>query len=271
MQPKTPERPGPGFKLLLLGLLLLVAFSASTRARTLDMPLAALLEQVGKQVELFRRQYPAVTCLEEVSQAKFGKGKQIIRRQNAQFDYLILMALDDDSLRVEESRIMKKQSGKGNKDPLLVTAGFSTLILVFDPLYQDTFEFARMPDEIVDGKQMITIHFQHLPGTRSTAVLRLDSREIPLDLSGDAWIDPDSLAVVKITAELAEPPAGLGLQTLSAEVRYAPIRFASTEGVYWLPSVATIEVATDRQHWRNLHRFTDYRCFTVSSGSTIRR
>ena len=33
----------------------------------------------------------------------------------------------------------------------------------------------------------------------------------------------------------------------------------------WLPSVATIEVQTPLQHWKNIHHFTDYKHFTVKT------
>jgi hypothetical protein len=32
----------------------------------------------------------------------------------------------------------------------------------------------------------------------------------------------------------------------------------------WLPASATIDLETPRQHWRNIHHFTDYRKYRVA-------
>ena len=140
------------------------------------------------------------------------------------------------------------------------------MILIFHPLYQNSFEFTEMPEETVGGSKMVRIHFQHVPGTRSTAALHLESRDLPLDLKGDAWILPESASIVRIAAELSAPPTEVGLRTLSADVSYAPLLFQRRGRGNRLPASAAIEVATARQHWRNLHQFEDYRCFSVSSG-----
>ena len=263
-----------GRRLCMLPALLLAAcIPARAEAQAADSlpPLAPLLEQLGEKIELFRQQFQTVACTEAVSQVKFGKKGEVLRRQEMQFDYLILMKLRNNALTVEESRIVKKQSEKGKSAPLLTTDGFPTLTLVFHPIYQNSFEFTRMPEETVGGRKLVRVLYQHIPGTRSTAALRLGERDYPLELRGSAWIDPQTVEIVRITAELPAPLTDLGLQTLTADVQYAPVRFASNEETYMLPSNAAIEVATNRQHWRNTHRFTEYRCFSVSLGTTLKR
>jgi hypothetical protein len=37
-----------------------------------------------------------------------------------------------------------------------------------------------------------------------------------------------------------------------------------------LPSVASVEVETLRQHWRNVHHFTGYQHFDVSVEETVK-
>jgi hypothetical protein len=55
----------------------------------------------------------------------------------------------------------------------------------------------------------------------------------------------------------------LGLKTLAADVRFSRVKFKDQTGASWLPEVATIEVETARQHWRNIHTFDKYRVFAV--------
>jgi len=59
----------------------------------------------------------------------------------------------------------------------------------------------------------------------------------------------------------------LNLKVFNSEVHYAAIPFASAPKPYWLPVTATIDVETARQHWRNIHQFTNYKKFSVESES----
>ena len=233
--------------------------------------LPVLLEQLGRSVEVFREQFPAVACTETLSQVKFGNKGKVVQRQESQSDYLIFMNIVNNDLLVEESRVPKSRAPKHNSTPLLVTNGFATLILIFHPMYQDCFEFSQVSEEMMNGKRVIHLRFQHIPGTRSTTALRIGTRDEPLELQGSAWVEPDSVTVVRITAELTSPLTERGLHTFSADVHYAPVRFAGAPGAFWLPSSAAIEVGTRLQHWRNAHWFTDYRRFSVTSESVIQK
>jgi hypothetical protein len=37
-----------------------------------------------------------------------------------------------------------------------------------------------------------------------------------------------------------------------------------------MPNEASIEVETKRQHWRNTHRFTDYKRFSVDTAEAVK-
>ncbi len=58
----------------------------------------------------------------------------------------------------------------------------------------------------------------------------------------------------------------LGVRVLHSDVQYAPVKLKDAS--MWLPTTATIEVETPRQHWRNVHRFTNYRRFSVTTTDT---
>jgi len=269
MKDKSPIRCA-GFPLAFLGLLLGAALPGGSRTEA-KAQLPALLEKLGKSVELFREQFPAVVCTEKVSQVKLGDKGNVVRRLESQFDYLIFMKLNDNDLWIEESRIQKNRAQKPGSSALLVSSGFATLLLIFHPVYQDCYEFSQLSEEVLEGRRLLHLHFQHIKGTRSTAALRIGTKDEPLDLKGNAWIEPDTASVVRIAAELSVPLSERGLHTFSADVHYSPIRFESAAGNFWLPSSATIEVGTRLQHWRNIHWFTDYRRFSVSAESVIKK
>ena len=245
--------------------------SAGARPSPADSaaPLEQLLHRSEKSVERFWQQFADVSCNETVIQLKLGKSGKVIYQREALFDYLVMLELHSDGIGVTESRQAKRESAKGENVPLLVTNGFATMLLVFHPYYQNSFEFDSLPDEVVNGKSLKRIHFRHVKGTRSPSALQLRGREYPLDLEGTAWIDPESATISRIESGLESSLEDVGLRTLHCDVRYAPISFSTSKEEYWLPTTAEIEAETTRQHWRNLHRFSDYKRFSTDAHEEV--
>jgi hypothetical protein len=244
--------------------------SASAAPETpATLSLQDVLAQTTKQVEQFWQQFPSVTCTETVKQEKLGKQGKIEYRQQSIFDYLIFMNLDGEDLRVEESRLLQKSVGKSKNLPLLITSGFPTLLLVFHPYYQDDYRYQLDGEDMVGAKRLTRIRFEHVSGMRSTSALRLRGRDYPLDLQGIAWIDPEDGSIRKMTAGLEVPMDDLNLKVLNVQVSYEPHQFPASPGTQWLPSTAIIDVETARQHWHNIHSFSNYKRFSVNSESTV--
>ena len=250
-----------GVRVALLATLALCA--SPLRASAGATPLLEVLGRTGRSVEQFWGRFPEVTCQESVLQTKLEKSGRIIYQQETQFDYLVMAETSSEDLAVAESRQVKRQTGKEKHLPLLVTNGFSMMMLVFHPFYQGSFEFSPPVDDVLDGKPVLRIDFQHLKGRRSPSVLQLRGRNYPLDWKGTAWIDTQTWSIRRIVAGLAEPMEDVGLRTLHCDVQYAPVHFSTSTDVYWLPQVAEIEAETLRQHWRNVHHFSDYRRFST--------
>jgi len=195
--------------------------SAEPTSRSLDQ----LLDRTGGVVSKFLDQLSQVKCTEQVSQAKLGKSGKSEYTENSTFDYLVLLQANGGDLTLAESRLAERAPKHKENLPLLVTNGFSTLLLVFHPSYQTSFQFTSLEDELLDGKRYAKVGFRHVPGMRSTAVLLLRGREYPLDLEGVAWVDKDSGEIVKMSAELESSMEDVGLRALRSEVQYAPVRF----------------------------------------------
>ena len=87
---------------------------------------------------------------------------------------------------------------------LLVSNGFATLFLVFHPYYSQSFQFTALEDEAGGRPRLEQSPFRHIPGTRSPAALALRGREYPLELSGTAWIEPETGVIAKIASPTSE-------------------------------------------------------------------
>jgi len=252
-----------------IALLTLVLSGSAPVAASEPSTADPLLERTGRMVVSFMAQLSNVKCTELVTQARMDKRGKMQYAEESTFDYLLLAQSTNGELTLAESRQAEKESHHKQNLPLLVTNGFSTLLLVFHPSYQAGFEFTPLEDDVLNGRSYARLHFRHIRGLRSTAVLLLRSREYPLDLEGTAWVERQSGVIVKIVAGLESSLADVGLKSLQSEVVYAPVAFAGSRQTHWLPASAVVEVETPRQHWRNVHCFTAYKLFSTSVKSTI--
>lgn len=230
----------------------------------------ATVEGVSHEVASFVEQLSDVRCTENVTQTKFSKDRHVEYSEESTFDYLVLLQAGDEELLLNESRLPTKHAENRNKKnvPLLITNGFSNLMLIFHPYYRNSFAFQVQGEEQLQGVSLVRVHFSHLRGTRTPIGLSVRSREFPLSLQGTAWIDPQSGMVARIEASLEQDMSDVGLKSLVVAVDYQPVQLPGWSQAYRFPSTATIEVETLRQGWRNVHHFTNYQRFMVNTEST---
>lgn len=233
--------------------------------------LDVLLERTAKQVSSFLELISEMNCTERVLQEKLADNGKVVEKEASTFDYLIILSTSDGELNLAESRIAPADTKPQKKlrAPLLISNGFSTLFLVFHPYYASSFQFTRLGEESLNGRMLTKIHFQHIPGMRSPAALAVRGREYPLDLNGTAWIDAGTGIIAQLTANVDSGMEDVGLRTLHSEMRFAPVTFHDSPESFWLPAQATVEVETHHQHWRNTHRFFDYKRFSVNTKEQI--
>ena len=229
-----------------------------------------LLARTSTQVAGFLDQFSDVKCIEQVEQEKLGKDGKVELRDESTYDYLVILTNPGGELSLDESRLAVKTAKPEKKNmPMLISNGFATLFLIFHPYYAESFQFALLQSEVVDGRPLDKVSFQHIPGSRSPAALALRGREYPLELSGTAWIDPTTGVIAKIVADVGKSMEDVGLKSLRSEVEFGPAPFHDMKQSYWFPVRASVEVETPRQHWRNVHRFTDYKRFSVSTEEQV--
>lgn len=225
----------------------------------------ALLGALAKDAERFWDQFSALQCTEVVLQQKLEPGGKTILERKSSFDYLILLQLAGDDLMVEESRLLQGKAHKDSDRALLATNGFSTLLLIFHPLFQQSFDFEDMGTVEWSGKSYRQIRFEHVPGRRSPSVLQLRQRDYPVAWKGLAWVEPETNSVARIQVELKAPMEDVGLTKLTSEVQYMPVRISGDPAARRMPHSAVVEAATRKQRWRNTHTFSRYRQFQVTT------
>ena len=245
---------------------------AACPARAADDPLEELLRRTSQQVNSYLDIISEVSCSERVLQEKLGDSGKTVEKEESAFNYLILLSSANGDISLVESRLADEDKpAKKLQRPLLISNGFATLFLIFHPYYSAGFKFTDDGEESVNGRTLAKVHFQHIPGTRTPAAMAVGGREFPLDLSGTAWIDTETGTITRLIAGIDNGMEDIGLRTLRSDMTYAPVTFHNPPDTYWLPLEATIEVETRHQHWRNTHRFTEYKRFSVNTKETQAR
>lgn len=227
-------------------------------------PAMDALVRARKLVEKYFEEASNVVCTENVTQALVGKNGKANYREDSVFDYQMQANTNSGSLRLVESRDTRKAAFRDSARSLLITNGFTSMLLIIHPTYETSYTFEPGGNESVEGVTYVRIHFKPVPGAFSPAAMQLRGRNYPIPLSGTIWIEPQTGAVLKLIASMDSSLSDLGLQGMRSEIHYATVNFHDPEESYWMPISAVIDVETPRQHWRNIHRFAGHKRFRAT-------
>lgn len=262
------------FSVLFAAALLFVNQAAHGQASIAEPPAPAVVNPMSPQMEALQRarlsvdkffeQSTNVVCTENVSQAVLGKNGKVSYREDSVFDYQLQSTDNSGALKLVESRDTRKAAFRDSSRTLLITNGFTGMLLILHPMYESSYTFESAGQESVDGVTYTKVNFHAVPGSASPAALQLRGRNYALPFSGTIWIEPQSGAVAKLVASLDSSLEDLGIKEMRSEIHYAIVHFHEPEESYWMPVSAVIDFASARQHWRNVHRFTGYKRFRAT-------
>lgn len=250
-----------------LGVFVLLSFVLCPRASAGDgEPVQPLVAKAHAAMEQFVDQFSVLRYEEDIAQQKLKSktSDKVAYQQETVFDSIVRMRFEEGKLRVEEQRLMEKRPVHVQSRPLLSTYGFSTLAMIFHPYYESSFRFTESGEDMLQGKALARVRFEHTPGTPSPLLYQMINQDRPVELTGTAWIDPATGQIYRVEAETGSTLSDMGMQSIRADVVYGPVVLQGETNPQWLPVSATIDLETPRQHWRNIHHFTDYRKYRVA-------
>jgi len=237
--------------------------ASETPATSVSPPMEAL-SRARATVEKFFEQATNVVCMENVTQAVVGKNGKANYREESVFDYQLQANTNSGALKLVESRDTRKAAFRDSGRTLLITNGFTSMLLIIHPSYESSYAFEPAGEETVDGVSFAKVNFKAIPGASSPAALQLRGKNYPIPLSGTIWIEQQSGSIAKLVATMDSSLSDVGLHNMHSEIHYATVHFHDPEEAYWMPVSAIIDVETARQHWRNIHRFTGYKRFRAT-------
>ena len=227
-------------------------------------PEIASLALARKYVQDYFDRFSDLTCKESVTQIVLNDSGHQIYRENSAFDYQFISSTESGNFKFTEVRDTRNPAFRDPARTLLVTSGFSSLLLIVHPMYEASYTFEPAGSESFNGSTFDRIRFVPIPGASSPATLRLRGKNYPLPLTGTLWVDPQSGTIVKLEAKVESEMKDLGLAGMRSEVHYAPHAFHNPDESVWVAESAVIDLDTPRQHWRNQHKFSDYKRFNVN-------
>lgn len=248
-------------ELVRIAVLLAVCASGARAQSPIPIPAVDLAQ---KKVVDYLGNLADLSCKETVLQEKLGANGHVDTSERSNYDYFVLIEGDAENFQLTESRSAVGNGGV-QKHGLLITNGFSTLLLVFHPYYRNSFQFTPEAETTLDGQRVIPIRFAHIPGGRTPAALAVRGRDYALELHGTAWIDPQTGQVMKMEASLEHDMSDVGLRALKVLVEYEWTERGKGFKNLVLPVSAVVDVQSLRQHWRNTHTFNEYKTFSTSA------
>lgn len=227
--------------------------------------LDGILARTHESIEKFAEDFSNLRYDEDIVEAKLKKNSdKAAYEEEILYDSMLRMQFEDGELRVDEQRNIEKWPRHVESRPLLSTYGFCTLAMIFHPYYESSFRFTRSGDDVLQGRLLAKIQFAHIPGTPTPVLYQMFGPDHPLEVSGTAWVDATTGEIYRIDAAIAPATNDMAIKSIRASVEFKPTLLQDETKPRVLPVVATIDLETPHQHWRNVHRFSDYRKFRVA-------
>jgi hypothetical protein len=116
------------------------------------------------------------------------------------------------------------------------------------------------------------IHFAQKPGKRSQ--LRgyragVNAPSVPIALKGRAWVDKNTLQVVRVETDLQAPMPEIKYLAEHMDIEYGPVTFQKQNETMWLPMTADIYFELHGRRIRRKNVFQNYLLFSVDEKQNI--
>lgn len=243
--------------------------------------LAIILRETGATVDEFFANVVDVIANEEIVQERLRPtvvsggmpGGLVDSRTRTRDSYLILRRINGSRAEIDEFR-MNDKGGRidevGLDKGFLMTSGFALSIVHFSSMAQWESRFLHLGDQKIGGRETYVIAFAQLPSeARNTVTLRAGGAKAKLFVQGIAWVDKANFQIVQMRTDLLAPRLDIGLDEQTTEITFKEVRFSDLAVPLWLPRDVDINVkftaGASIEIVRNVHRYTDYRRYRVST------
>lgn len=236
--------------------------------------LPEILRRTGDNVESFFRTIPNTISQEDVREERLGKEGKVTHSLDQSFQYLILVQTGKPDVDVTEyrgdsqGRMIFVDNPEGR---FMLTAGFTSLSLIFHPAFQSNTNFRYLGRQLLHGHKTVVMAFaQTAQNARLLEQFSVGSITVLILQQGVAWIDAETFQILSMRTDLLKAPPEFELQRQTTEVTYDKVEFKEDPWRVWLPREVAVTVELKDRRWHNLHRYSAFRLFRVTATEHIK-
>ena len=240
-----------------------------------QVELVQILERVGKSTARLFSDFPNISCDEEVYSQSNARGpswvgqgihaNDLIRH----FRYIIIpkpvgdLPVFEEYRTERDGRPVEITKGAGLR---VFDANFAGSWIYLSPSDQPYNRFRYFGTQSVQKRECFVVGFAQDPRTaRILSAFRLVDPPVGLLVQGLAWIDKQSLQVLRIQTWLLAPRADIGLGAQNTLVNYFSVQPAGLDRSVSVPHDVTVTVFFRGTAVRNTHRYSKFQLFRVES------
>ncbi len=230
--------------------------------------LASLLEKAGKKVTEFLANMPNTVSKEQIRQERLRPDGKVETNVEQEVSYLLLLRPPDGGALWEEARTNEK--GKPVKLKRLggesfLTSGYAMECVLLAPNVQVSSRFRYIGRQSSEPYAHVIAFAQRTEVGVFPGEFRMDGVSVPLFGQGLAWVDPRSYQIIRMRTDLLEPQPQVHLARSTTEISYQEYRFGAGTQSFWLPREVVVTIGYRGRVYRNTHRYSDYKLFSVES------
>jgi VWFA-related protein len=231
--------------------------------------LPVILQKMGRTVDDFVHNLSDLIAHEDVTQEKLDQKGKVKAKERVQDNYLIVHHGYEWGANSEY-----RMDDKGNRlgqvglsQGYLVTSGHALSCISFCTDCQSQSRFRLLGEETIGTRQTYVVGFAQRPGEVSfTTVMRgTGGHEVDMLTQGILWVDKDSFQILRMRSDLLAPYKEIALDRLTTDVSFGEVRLREVPNPLWLPSDVAVYIEIGGERYRNLHHYTNYRLYRVST------
>jgi hypothetical protein len=229
--------------------------------------LPVILQKMGQRVDGFVRDIGDLIAHEDITLEKLNP-RGNVKKEDVQDNYLILHH-DYEWGASSEYRMDDKGNRLGPvglEKGYLVTSGHALSCIGFSTHAQSGSRFRYFGEETIDSRETYVLGFAQQPdeATFVTTMRETGGTDVDMLTQGVLWVDKNNFQIIRMRSDLLAPSNELQIDRLTTEVTFGEVRLPDVPNPLWLPSDVDVYVEINRQKFRNVHHYTNYRRYRVS-------
>ena len=230
--------------------------------------LPLILEKMGHNVDVFMQNVGDLIAGEDITQQKLNSDGKVRAKEHTQDDYLILHHGDEWGANAEYrmDKTGKRLGAIGLEKGYLVTAGYALSCINFATITQTQSKFRYLGEQKIAARDAFVLAFAQRPGKVTfTSVMRVNNgHEAHMLTQGILWIDKDNFQILRMRTDLLEPSSELHLAQLTTDATFSRVQLQNNPDPLWLPNDVSVFIEINKDKYRNLHHYANYRRYQVA-------